>query len=122
MANVGISTAIVNTIREGLAPGITEFSVNLDPVHKEITQSRVGVVRDKMGRNWQVLHTFQTGLAGAGKWASSLDGVQTDGTLQNLIYYTDINTYPTHDESASPGYFPTDGHAEEIPRELVPAT
>jgi len=51
-------------IREELPTVVDECLPAISPVYKYIETTSMGVVRDRIGRNWQIEHTYATGLAG----------------------------------------------------------
>ncbi len=56
--------ALDNFIREELPSTITESLPDIAPVYKYIESTSLGVKRNSIGRDWEVLHLFGVGLAG----------------------------------------------------------
>jgi len=56
--------ALDNFIREELPATISESLPAIAPVYKYIESSSLGVKRNGIGRDWEVMHLFSTGVAG----------------------------------------------------------
>lgn len=59
-----------NLVREELPSVIHESLPQIAPIYKFVRQSSIGVKKDDIGRQWKVLHLFETGLAGLMKSAN----------------------------------------------------
>lgn len=53
-----------NQIREELPAVLNECLPAIAPIYNMIEQTSIGVERDTMGRGWEVIHLFSTGVAG----------------------------------------------------------
>jgi len=56
--------ALDNLIREELPSVVYESLIEIAPVYKYIKRTSMGVKRSGIGRGWEVLHLFGTGVAG----------------------------------------------------------
>jgi len=56
--------ALDNLIREELPSTIEEALPDIAPVYKYIKQTSLGVKKEGIGRDWEVIHLFGTGVAG----------------------------------------------------------
>lgn len=60
---------------EDLAPGIREATIALDPTFQDILDDNISAYRDEnIGRNWKIIHTFQTSVAGTVKAEANMEG------------------------------------------------
>lgn len=95
--------SIANVLKEELAPGIRESLVDIDDVFKNIVSTSMGVERDGLGRTWQFIHTFETGLSGGYKIRSAA-GPNVVSGLDNLTMFGTPQGYPSQAEVTSAAY------------------
>ena len=106
-----------NLVREELPAVIVESLPTIAPIYKYINRSSIGVKRDTgIGRQWKVLHIFETGLAGLMQSANPLGVDMTTNTYYPQSHFidttdtTDLAPFPTATDSP---------HVNSIKRELV---
>lgn len=95
--------SIANVLREELAPGIRESLADIDEVFKNIVSTSMGVERDGLGRTWQFIHTFETGLSGGYKIRSAA-GPNVVAGLNNVTMLGTPQGYPSQAEVTSAAY------------------
>ena len=95
--------SIANVLREELAPGIRESLADIDEVFKNIVSTSMGVERDGLGRTWQFIHTFETGLSGGYKIRSAA-GPNVVSGLNNVTMLGTPQGYPSQAEVTSAAY------------------
>lgn len=95
--------SIANVLREELAPGIRESLADIDEIFKNIVSTDMGVERDGLGRTWQFIHTFETGLSGGYKIRSAA-GPNVVGGLNNVTMFGTPQGYPSQAEVTSAAY------------------
>ena len=95
--------SIDNVLKEELAPGIRESLPDLDQVFKFIMSTSVGVERDGLGRTWQFIHTFETGLAGGYKIRSAA-GPDVVSGINNVTMFGTPQGFPSQAEVTAAAY------------------
>ncbi len=95
--------SIANVLKEELAPGIRESLADIDDVFKNIVSTSMGVERDGLGRTWQFIHTFETGLSGGYKIRSAA-GPDVVSGLSNVVMFGTPQGYPSQAEVTSTAY------------------
>lgn len=101
------------TTVEDFGSTIRDATHDIDPWSKKLVESNMGVTRDGLGRGWQKIQVFKTGLGGAASWRSvagpapTVPNSSTDSalgdTLQFAIYGTP-QTFPPATEHTVPAY------------------
>ncbi len=95
--------SIANVLKEELAPGIRESLADIDDIFKNIVSTSMGVERDGLGRTWQFIHTFETGLSGGYKIRSAA-GPNVVSGLNNVTMFGTPQGYPSQAEVTSAAY------------------
>lgn len=99
-----ITDAIQLTLEQKIVPTIFESLWELDPVFPLIQRSSMNVVRNRgIGRGWQVLKTWASGVAGGAKFASAQGGNVVSGP-NNFNVYDTPQTFQAVDETTSPAF------------------
>lgn len=104
MAATTLSGGISYTIEEDLSMGIQESLPKLDNIFKYLFQTWMGVEREGIGRDWQVIHTFSESLSGAFKWTSMAGSAVDQDTLTHALIPTATRAYPGLEDSVLPRY------------------
>jgi len=89
-------------IREELSGGVQDMMQDLDPISTRIATTSTGVHRDSIGRDWKVIHMFQTSLGGAFVWSSAAGSNVLAAPTTSVVYDTPSN-FPSALDSAAPG-------------------
>lgn len=82
-----IMDAISEAVRETIDQGITDSLPKLDPVLANVVRTSQSVMRDNIGRDWKVKHTFSGALSGAHMYRSgggadvTIDGSSGTGAV-----------------------------------------
>jgi len=101
---------ISRSLREELVPGLRESLPGVDPVMGRLCTTSQNVVRENIGRDWKVIHTFDnTGVTGLSYTTSPNGGtVLADGSPGNLGYSlfggSQMTQWPTADQMPSNSY------------------
>jgi len=99
-----ISDAIQLTIEQKIVPTIHESLWELDPVFPMIQRSSMNVVKNRgIGRGWQVLKTWVTGIAGGAKFTDAQGGNVISGP-NNFNVYDTPQTFQSVDETTTPAF------------------
>lgn len=90
-------------VEEDLTRGVPSSLPALDSLWNGLFTTAMGVTSDGIGRDFQVIHTFRTGVSGAIKWVAIAGPASDTGFTQ--VNTTDANdTFPGLDEHAGPGH------------------
>ena len=99
-----ITDAVQLTLEQKIVPTIFESLWELDPVYPMIRRSSMNVVRNTgIGRGWQVLKTWVTGVAGGAKFQSVAGGNVLSGPLGFSMYDTP-QQFQAVDEVTAPAF------------------
>lgn len=99
-----ITDAVQLTLEQKIVPTIFESLWELDPIYPMIERSSMNVVRNRgIGRGWQVLKTWVTGVAGGAKFGSAQGGNVVSGPNQFNVYDTP-QTFQSVDETSAPAF------------------
>jgi hypothetical protein len=99
-----ITDAVALTLEQKIVPTIFESLWDLDPVYPMIRRSSMNVVRNRgIGRGWQVLKTWVTGVAGGAKFMSVAGGNTLSGPLGFNMYDTP-QSFQAVDEVTAPAF------------------
>lgn len=102
-----ITDAVQYTLEQKIVPTIFESLWELDPVYPMIRRSSMNVVRNRgIGRGWQVLKTWVTGVAGGAKFMSVAGGNVISGPLGFNMYDTP-QSFQAVDEVTAPAFMQT---------------
>lgn len=102
-----ITDAVALTLEEKIVPTIFESLWDLDPVYPMIRRSSMKVVRNQgLGKGWQVLKTWATGVAGGAKFLSVAGGNVLSGPLGFNMYDTP-QSFQAVDEVTAPAFLQT---------------
>jgi hypothetical protein len=102
-----ITDAVQLTLEQKIVPTIFESLWELDPVYPMIRRSSMNVVRNRgIGRGWQVLKTWVTGVAGGAKFMSAQGGNTLSGPLGFNMYDTP-QSFQAVDEVTAPAFVQT---------------
>lgn len=104
MAN--IADSIQNTIEAKIVPSIFESLWNLDPFYPMLARSSMGVKSKDIGKGFQVLKTWVTGVAGGAKF-TSVGGSNVVSGPQNFNVYSTPGSFQGVDETTSPAFIQT---------------
>jgi len=106
MATATSIATLANVLKEELSFVRAESEPEVDGIFSKFENSSAGVERG-VGRTWQVLHTFSTGLAGGFKnvLASGPSTADTTATGQSLAWGSSPRTFPALTEVTAPNYF-----------------
>lgn len=101
---------ISRSLREELVPGLRESLPGIDPVMGRLCTTSQNVVRENIGRDWKVIHTFDnTGVTGLSYTVSPSGGaVLADGSPGNVGYSlfggSQMTQWPTADKMPGNSY------------------
>ncbi len=99
-----ITDAVQLTLEQKIVPTIFESLWELDPVYPMIKRSSMGVVRNRgIGRGWEILKTWTTGVAGGAKFLSVAGGNVLSGPLGFTSYDTP-QSFQAVDEVTAPAF------------------
>lgn len=88
-----IMDSIQYTLEQRIVPTIYEAGWQLDPVYPVIKRSSMNVVRDRgIGRGWNVLKTWKTGVAGGASFETA-QGSNVMSGLNHSVVYDTPNSY-----------------------------
>lgn len=98
-------SVIANLLREELPSVIDESLPDIAPVYKYIDRSSLKVTRKMIGRGWQVIHLFSTGLAGLIQHANAAGATMTTNTNypQSTILSSGMSIFPTATDAPHTG-------------------
>jgi hypothetical protein len=99
-------TALDFIVEERLSPGIRDSLPALDDLWNDLFTSSMGVNREDIGRDYQVVHTFAEGVSGSIKWVS-VQGQSEQFASSHIRGYADAGlvSFPGLNDQVSPGYF-----------------
>lgn len=101
-----VMDAVSKMIREELAPTLQETLPQVAPVFEKMLVTSMGVTTDGIGRDWKVLHSFATSLAGGFEWSTRPTGpttTQTSSIPANPWVIGSPGTFPNHSVTAHVG-------------------
>lgn len=99
-----ITDAVQLTLEQKIVPTIFESLWELDPVYPMIRRSSQNVMRNRgIGRGWQVLKTWVTGVSGGAKFLSAQGGNVLSGPLGFNMYDTP-QSFQAVDEVTAPSF------------------
>jgi hypothetical protein len=102
-----ITAGIANTLEEKIVPTIFESLWELDPIYPMMARSSTSVVRNRgIGRGWNVLKTWVSGIAGGAKFTSPLGGNIVSGP-DNFTMYDTPQSFQAVDEVTAPAFIQT---------------
>jgi hypothetical protein len=102
-----ITDAVANTLEARIVPTIFESLWDLDPVYPMIRRSSMGVVKNRgIGKGWNILKTWSTGVAGGAKFMSVQGGNVLSGP-QNFVMYDTPQSFQAVDEVTAPATIQT---------------
>ncbi len=102
-----ITDAVQLTLEQKIVPTIFESLWDLDPVYPMIRRSSMKVTRNQgIGRGWNVLKTWATGVAGGAKFLSVAGGNVLSGPLGFNMYDTP-QSFQAVDEVVAPAFIQT---------------
>jgi hypothetical protein len=105
-----VTAALSTVIKEEIAQGIRDFRRKIDPaVWGEMIVTNIGVQSSGLGRNWQFLYTYSSGLAGAYQFEANavLVGPNLDFDNVSVGQFGAPVGFPGRSESTAPAYFQT---------------
>jgi hypothetical protein len=102
-----ISEGIQLTLEQKIVPTIFESLWELDPIYPMMARSSTNVVRNRgIGRGWNVLKTWVSGVAGGAKFTSPVGGNIVAGT-NNFTMYDTPQSFQAVDEVTAPAFIQT---------------
>lgn len=102
-----VSDSVQYTLEQKIVPTIVESLWDLDPVYPMIQRSSMNVVRGRgIGRGWNVLKTWSSGVAGGAKFGAAAGGNVVTGP-NNFNMYSTPQTFQGVDETTAPAFFQT---------------
>lgn len=102
-----ITDAVQLTLEQKIVPTIFESLWDLDPIYPMIERTSMNVVRNRgIGRGWQILKTWVTGVAGGAKFTSAQGGAVVSGPNQFNVYDTP-QSFQGVDETSAPAFIQT---------------
>ncbi len=102
-----ISDGIQLTLEQKIVPTIFESLWELDPIYPMMARSSTNVVRNRgIGRGWNVLKTWVSGVAGGAKFTSPVGGNVVSGT-NNFTMYDTPQSFQAVDEVTAPAFIQT---------------
>jgi len=107
--NSTVVESLDRIVEEDFGPSIMDAYHDIDEVTRDIVEDSTGVSRDNLGRQWNKVHVFKTGLGGAASWRSTLGGSLTTGISSGPGQFTvwgsnAPQTFPGLTESTAPAY------------------
>ena len=105
MAATDAIGSISKIVREELSYVKKEVEPEVDGIFSKIYETTNGVSTG-IGRSWQVIHTFSTGVAGAFKNVPAAGPATVDAanTGQSFMWATGPRTFPGLTQQTAPGY------------------
>jgi len=97
-----ITDAVSLTIEEKIVPTIFEALWGLDPIYPMFSRSWENVKNTGIGRGWQILKTFSTGVAGGAKFQSVAGSDVVSGDHYNV--YGTPQSFQGIDETSNVGF------------------
>ena len=102
--------ALSEVIEEKFSQGIKESMPKLDSLYPELTTTSFGVNQSEIGGpgstgGFKVIHTFEEGVAGYGKWVAP-GGTAPEAGYTHVLVPKDSDAYPGLSSNVSPGHFP----------------
>jgi len=97
-----------DVIQQDLGKGTYDTLPGLDPLIRDIRATSFGVEKSGIGREMQVIHIMEEGVAGSFKWIGVGGGNPMDlGTSAHGVYMEDsqVSEWPGVGDQANPGYF-----------------
>lgn len=94
--------SLTSVIQEELSPSVWDAMHDIDPISDRFMNNSLGVQRDRIGRDWKVIHEFYTSLAGAFKWETAAGSNILSAPSTSVVYDT-LRTFPGASESSALG-------------------
>ncbi len=95
--------ALDEIIREDMEAGVPTSLPPLDSLWNALFTNSMRVEPDRLGRDWEVIHTLRTGISGSLKWVTVTVG-DIYANFDQVVAHNTEQVFPGKDEHVTPGH------------------